>query len=88
MFSGLQDKLLEIGRDAWTFLAVITGMVALLGGLFYILKGTAGAALGSDRTAAMAIAGAIGVVLLVLVGFLLIPELGTMIQSAQPTPPF
>jgi len=88
MFDALQQKLLEMGRDTWTFLAVITGMLAMLGGLFYVLKGTAGAALGSDRTAAMAIVGAIGIVVLVLVGFMIIPELGTMIQTAQPTPPF
>ena len=88
MFQSILDYLLNMGRDAWVFLAGITVMVALLGGLFYVLKGTAGAAVGSDRTTAMAIIGAVGLVILVLVGFLIIPEMGNLLQTVQPAPPF
>jgi hypothetical protein len=88
MFDAVQEKLLEMGREAWVFLASITAMIALLGALFYVLKGSTGAAFGSDRTTAMAIIGAIGLIVLVLVGFLVIPEMGNMLQEVQPTPPF
>jgi len=88
MFEPVQEKLLELGRDAWVFLASITAMIAMLGALFYVLKGSTGAAFGSDRATSVAIIGAVGLIVLVLVGFLIIPEMGKMLQEAQPTPPF
>jgi len=88
MFDVLLEKLLGIGREAWIFLASITGMVALLGALFYVLKGTAGSALGSERTTSMAVIGAVGLIILVLVGFLVIPQMGDLITEVQPEPPF
>ena len=84
MFDALQEKLLEIGKDAWVFLATITGMIAMLGALFYVLKGSAGAALGSDRATAAAVGGAFGLILLVLIGFLLIPQMGDILQESMP----
>jgi len=88
MFDKVLEQILSIARDAWGFLAGLLIIVAMLGGLFYVLQGTAGAAFGGGRTTAMAITGLIGVVLLVIVAFLLIPQLGEMLKSLQPQPPF
>ncbi|MEA3350215.1 MAG: hypothetical protein U9Q82_06315 [Chloroflexota bacterium] len=88
MFDTVLDKILEISRDAWVFLTGLLVVVAILGGLWYALQGAAGAAFGGGKMTAMAIMGAIGIVIMVMVAFLVIPEMSTMLQGMQPTPPF
>ncbi|MFH1633320.1 MAG: hypothetical protein ABIG63_04810 [Chloroflexota bacterium] len=88
MFDEVLKKVLEIARDAWGFLVGIMIVIALLGGLWYALQGTAGAAFGGGKMTAMAIIGAIGIVIMVMVAFLVIPEMGTMLEGLKPTPPF
>lgn len=88
MFDPIMDKLTEIAADAWLFLAGLLVMVALLGGLFFTLQGAAGAAFGGSRSTSIAILGAVGIVLLVLFAFLVIPQLGELLRSLQPAPPF
>lgn len=88
MFDPIMEKLTEIAADAWLFLAGLLIMVALLGGLFFALQGAAGAAFGGSRATSIAILGGIGLVLLVLFAFLVIPQLGELLKSLQPAPPF
>ncbi|HUF37161.1 MAG TPA: hypothetical protein VMN57_01450 [Anaerolineales bacterium] len=88
MFDPILEKLTEIARDAWLFLAGLLVMVALLGGLYFVLQGAAGAAFGGSRTTSIAILGGIGLVLLVLFAFLVIPQLGEVLKGLQPAPPF
>lgn len=88
MFDEVLKQVLAIARDAWGFLVGILVVVALLGGLWYTLQGTAGAAFGGGKMTSMAIIGAIGIVIMVMVAFLVIPEMGTMLQGMQPAPPF
>jgi hypothetical protein len=63
-------------------------VVALLGGLYYVLQGTAGAAFGGSRMTSMAIIGVIGLVVIVLFAFLVLPQVGEMLKNFQPAPPF
>jgi hypothetical protein len=79
---------LVIARDAWTFLAGLLVVVALLGGLFYVLQGTAGAAFGGSRLTATAIIGVLGLVVLVLFAFLFLPQIADVLKQHQPKPPF
>lgn len=88
MFDPIMQQILAIARDAWTFLAGLLIVVALLGGLYYILQGTAGAAFGASRMTSMAIIGVVGLVIIVLFAFLFLPQLGEMLKSFQPKPPF
>ena len=88
MFDEVLKQILVIARDAWGFLVGILVVVALLGGLWYTLQGTAGAAFGGGKMTSMAIIGAIGIVIMVMVAFLVIPEMGTMLEGMKPTPPF
>ena len=88
MFGPIMDQILTIARDAWGFLAGLLVVVALLGGLYFVLQGTAGAAFGGSRMSSIAILGAVGLVVLVLFAFLVIPQLGTLLQSLEPVPPF
>jgi hypothetical protein len=88
MFQPIMDQILTIARDAWAFLAGLLIVVALLGGLYYVLQGTAGSAFGGSRITSMAIIGALGIVILVLFAFLFLPQVGEMLKSFQPKPPF
>lgn len=88
MFGPILDQILIIARDAWGFLAGLLVVVALLGGLYYVLQGTAGSVFGGSRMAAGAIIGVVGLVLLVLFAFLFLPEMGDLLKGFQPAPPF
>ncbi len=88
MFDPIMEQILSIARDAWAFMAGLLIVVALLGGLYYILQGTAGMAFGGSRMTSMAIIGVVGLVIIVLFAFLFLPQLGEMLKSFQPKPPF
>ena len=63
-------------------------VVALLGGLYYVLQGTAGAAFGASRMTSMAIIGVVGLVIIVLFAFLFLPQIGELLHKFQPKAPF
>lgn len=65
--------LLVIFRHAWTTLAALTVIVAMLGGLAQVMKLAGGQMIGSSMWVGEAIAGIVGVVIIALVGFLAIP---------------
>jgi hypothetical protein len=88
MFDPIMEQLLLIARDAWAFLAGLLVVVALLGGLYYVLQGTVGAAFGASRMTSMAIIGVAGLVIIVLFAFLFLPQIGEMLKNFQPAPPF
>ncbi len=88
MFDPIMTQLIDIAQDAWIFLVGLLIMVALLGGLYFVLQGTAGVAFGGGRMTGMAILGAVGIVILVLFAFLVLPELGNLLEGLRPDPPF
>jgi len=88
MFDAVLNQILSISREAWGFLVGVLIIVALLGGLYYVLQGTAGAAFGGSKMAAGAIIGAIALVVLVMFAFLIIPQLGEILRNSTPPPPF
>jgi hypothetical protein len=88
MFDPIMSQLTVIAQDAWAFLAGLLVIMALLGGLYFVLQGTAGVAFGGGRMTGVALLGAVGLVILVLFAFLVIPQLGTLLQSVEPAPPF
>lgn len=88
IFDPALKKIEEIARDAWVFLTGLLIVVAVLGGLYYTLQGTAGAAFGGSRMVSMAVVGGIGLVILVLIAFLVLPELADVLGNLQPAPPF
>jgi len=88
MFEPIMEQLTTIAQDAWLFLVGLLMIVALLGGLYFVLQGTAGAAFGGGRMTSVAIIGSVGIVVLVLFAFLVLPELGNLLEGLQPEPPF
>lgn len=88
MFDPIMQQILAIARDAWAFMAGLLIVVALLGGLYYVLQGTAGAAFGASRMTSMAIIGVVGLVIIVLFAFLFLPQIGELLHKFQPKAPF
>lgn len=88
MFDPIMEQILAIARDAWAFMAGLLIVVALLGGLYYVLQGTAGAAFGASRMTSMAIIGVVGLVIIVLFAFLFLPQIGELLHKFQPEAPF
>jgi hypothetical protein len=88
MFEPIMEQIQTLAQDAWLFLIGLLVIIALLGALYYVLQGTAGAAFGAGRMTSAAIIGAVGIVILVLFAFLVLPQLGELIQSLAPAPPF
>jgi hypothetical protein len=88
MFQPVMTKIIELATQAWGFLVGLIIVVALLGGLYYVLQGTAGTAIGAGGATKTAILGAIGLVILVLIVFLVLPQLGTLLYQNTPPPPF
>ena len=88
MFDPIMEQITTIAQDAWGFLIGLLIIIALLGGLYYVLQGTAGAAFGGGRLTSAAIIGAVGIIILVLFAFLVLPELGSLLDGLQPEPPF
>ena len=88
MFDPIMEQIHAIARDAWAFMAGLLIVVALLGGLYYVLQGTAGAAFGASRMTSMAIIGVVGLVIIVLFAFLFLPQIGELLHKFQPKAPF
>jgi hypothetical protein len=88
MFDPIMEQILAIARDAWAFMAGLLIVVALLGGLYYVLQGTAGAAFGASRMTSMAIIGVVGLVIIVLFAFLFLPQIGELLHKFEPKAPF
>jgi hypothetical protein len=88
IFQVVYDNIANIARDAWGFMVGLLIIVAMLGGLYYALQGGAGMAFGGSKMAAYAIIGIVGLVVLVLIVFLMLPELGTLLQNNTPKAPF
>ena len=73
MFDPIMEQILAIARDAWAFMAGLLIVVALLGGLYFILQGTAGMAFGGSRMTSQAIIGVVGPAIIVLFAFYFLP---------------
>ena len=69
------EILLGIFRQAWTLIAGLLALIAILGGLAQVFKMTGGILLGSNFWVSEAVSGVLGVILIALVGFLSIPAI-------------
>jgi len=88
MFDPVLEVVSGLARDAWGFVAGLIIIIALLGALYYVLQGAAGAAFGGSRMTSAAIIGAIAIVVLVLFAFLVIPKMGEVLRNMKPSAPF
>jgi hypothetical protein len=88
VFQTVYDSIAHLAGDAWAFMVGLLIIVAMLGGLYYALQGGAGMAFGGSRMAGMAIIGIVSIVILVLIAFLILPELGDVLKNNTPDVPW
>lgn len=88
MFDAVLEVVANLARDAWGFIAGLIIIVALLGALFYVLQGAAGATFGGSKMTSAAIIGAVAIIVLVLFAFLVIPKMGEVLRNMKPSAPF
>ena len=88
VFQTVYDNIARLAGDAWGFMVGLLIIVAMLGGLYYTLQGGAGMAFGGSKMAGMAIIGIVSLVILVLVAFLILPELGDVLKNNTPRVPW
>ena len=88
VFQTVYDNIARLAGDAWGFMVGLLIIVAMLGGLYYTLQGGAGMAFGGSKMAGMAIIGIVSLVVLVLVAFLILPELGDVLKNNTPKVPW
>jgi hypothetical protein len=88
VFKPVYAALAPLARNLWAFLVGLVVIVAVLGGMYFALTGTGGAIMGGAKPTAGAIIGVLGLVVMVLMVFLILPNLGTILCSFQPQPPF
>lgn len=88
MFGDVLAEITRLATDAWGFLVGLLIIVAILGGLWYVLQGTTAVTFGGSGMASKAIIGAIGLIILVLVAFLVLPEMANALKEHKPDAPF
>ena len=88
IFAPVLDKLMPLARNAWAFGVALLIVIASLGGLYFALKGAAGASVGGSGMTSNAIIGMVALIIVVLMVFLLLPQLSCMLQSSAPAAPF
>ena len=88
MFDPVLEEISKIAADAWMFLVGLLVIVAVLGALWYVLQGATGVAFGGSGMTSKAIIVAIGLVILVIVAFLILPEMSSLLEGLKPEPPF
>jgi hypothetical protein len=79
------EILLGIFRQAWTLIAGLLILVAVLGGLAQVFKMTGGTLLGSNFWVSEAVSGMLGIMLIALITFLSIPALAQAASVSSAT---
>lgn len=88
VFQPVFDVLSNLAGGAWKFIAGLLVLIAVTGGLFYVLQGTAGATMGGEHMTQRSILGAISIIVLVVIAFLVLPQMGNLLQGMIPEAPF
>jgi len=88
VFAPILDMITGIGRDLWGVLIGIIIIAATLGMIIAVLRGAGGMMIGGSKETTAAIVAVVGIVLLVLISFVAIPQLAEMMKSLRPKPPF
>ena len=84
IFGPILDQITGYARDLWGVFVGLIIVAATLG----ILRGTGGMLIGGSKETTVALISIVGIVLLVVVAFVAIPQLAKMITDLKPAAPF
>lgn len=88
MFEALYNVLNAIAADAWNF---GTGVLLILASLFMLyraIQGTTALGFGSGQMAGAALVGIVGILIIVLTAFNVIPSFTELLKVNLPSPPW
>jgi hypothetical protein len=88
IFAPIMAQITTLAKDLW---GVIIGLIvigAALAMILSVLRGTGGMLIGGSKETTVAVISIVGVVLLVVVAFVAIPQLASLMKSLTPAPPF
>jgi len=88
MLQPLLTQLTDLGVEFWTFGIGVLLIIASLFMLYRAIQGTTALGFGSGQMAAAAVMGIVGILILVLGAFNVIPSFIDMLKSSTPAPPF
>ena len=88
IFGPILDQITGYARDLWGVFVGLIIIAATLGMIVAILRGAGGMLIGGSKETTVAIISVVGIVLLVVVAFVAIPQLAKMITDLKPAAPF
>lgn len=81
VFSGVQQQIGVLAAGAMRFLLFLIVVVVTVGGLYGVLHGALGTTIGSQRSVTYAVLTFVGLVVMALLAFLLVPALGDVLAG-------
>jgi hypothetical protein len=88
IFGPILDQITGYARDLWGVFVGLIIIAATLGMIVAVLRGAGGMLIGGSKETTVAIISVVGIVLLVVVAFVAIPQLAKMITDLKPAAPF
>ena len=88
IFGPILDQITGYARDLWGVFVGLIIIAATLGMIVAVLRGAGGMLIGGSKETTVALISVVGIVLLVVVAFVAIPQLSKMITNLQPAAPF
>lgn len=88
IFEPIMVVITKIAHDLWGVIIGLIIIAAALGMILSVLRGTGGMLIGGSKETTVAVISIVGLVLLVVVAFVAIPQLAGLMQSLTPAPPF
>ena len=88
IFGPILEQITGYARDLWGVFVGLIIIAATLGMIVAVLRGAGGMLIGGSKETTVAIISVVGIVLLVVVAFVAIPQLSKMITDLKPAAPF
>ena len=88
LFGPILNQITGYARDLWGVFVGLIVIAATLGMIVAVLRGAGGMLIGGNKETTVAIISIVGIVLLVVVAFVAIPQLAKMITALKPAAPF
>jgi len=88
IFAPIMVQITKLAKDLWGVIIGLIIIASALGMIISVLRGAGGMLIGGSKETTVAVIGIVGLVLLVVVSFVAIPQLAGLMSSLTPAPPF
>ncbi len=88
VFAPVMEIITSLARDFWGVAIGLIIIAATLGMIISVLRGAGGMLIGGSKETTVAVIGIVGIVLLVVISFVAVPQLADLMKSLTPAAPF